>query len=87
MSHVPLELPAAANWHRLDICCSETLARTRVRMLGALDSDAIDEIDRAVLTAEVQQHSLVLDLGQVSSVTAQAMQELLTRGRRARVPL
>jgi hypothetical protein len=84
MSHVLLQLPAVANWHRLDVCCSDALARTRVRVIGALDCDAVDEIDRAVLTAEVQQHSLVLDLGQVSSVTPQAMRELLTRGPRPR---
>ena len=84
MSHVSLQLPAVANWHRLDVCCSDALARTRVRVIGTLDSAAVDEIDLAVLMAEAHQHSLVLDLGQVSSVTPQAMHELLTRAPRAR---
>jgi hypothetical protein len=85
MSHVSLELPAVANWHRLDVCCSDALAHTRVRVIGALDTRAVGEIDLAVLTAEVHEHSLDLDLGQVSSVTPQAMQELLARGRRPQV--
>jgi hypothetical protein len=87
MTYAALDPSAAPNWHRLDVCCSDAMARTRVRVIGALDSDAVEEIDLAVLTAEVDQYSLVLDLAQVSSVTPQAMQELLTRGRRPRVTL
>jgi hypothetical protein len=87
MNNAAIDLSAVPNWHRLDVCCSESMARTRVRVIGALDTDAVNEIDLAVRTAEVQEHSLVLDLGQVSSVTPQAMRELLTRGRRPRVTL
>jgi hypothetical protein len=87
MNNAALDLSAVPNWHRLDVCCSESMARTRVRVIGALDSAAVEEIDLAVLAAEMQEHSLVLDLGQVSSVTPQVMQQLLTRDRPPRVVL
>jgi hypothetical protein len=87
MTYVSLASSAVPNWHRLDVCCSDAMARTSVSVIGALDSDAVDEIDIEVMSAEVSQHSLVLDLRQVSSVTPQAMQDLLTRGRRPRVTI
>lgn len=87
MSLVLLEAPPVASWYRLDVRCWNALARTRVRVLGTLDTAAVDEIDRAVLTAEWRQHELVLDLGQVSSVTPEAMRELMTRDRLPRVAI
>lgn len=87
MTPVLLEAAPVTNWHRLDVRSWGALARSRVRLIGALDMDAVDEIDRAVLTAEVQEHSLVLDLGQVSSVTPEAMHELLNRGHQPRFSL
>jgi hypothetical protein len=82
MSHIALDSTAVRNWHRLDVCSWEALARTQVSVIGALDSDAVEEIDVAVMTAQQQHFSVDLNLDQVSSVTPRAMQELLTRGRR-----
>jgi hypothetical protein len=87
MSHVSLASSAVPNWHRLDVCSSDAMARTSVSVIGALDSAAVDEIDDAVMSAEVSQHALVLDLRQLSSVTPQAMRDLLTRGRLPRVTI
>jgi hypothetical protein len=87
MSHIALDSTAVRNWHRLDVCSWEALARTQVSVIGALDSDAVEEIDVAVMTAQQQHFSVDLNLDQVSSVTPRAMQELLTRGRRPRVAL
>jgi hypothetical protein len=85
MSQIALDARATQNWHRLDVSCWDALARTYVSMIGVLDTKAVGEIDLAVRTAEERQHSLVLNLEQISSVTPQAMNELLTRGRRPRV--
>jgi hypothetical protein len=85
MSQIPLDARATENWHRLDVRCWHALARTSVSMIGVLDTKAVEEIDLAVRTAEERQHSLVLNLEQISSVTPQAMNELLTRGRWPRV--
>jgi hypothetical protein len=75
------------NWHRMDVYSWEALARTEVSVIGALDSDAVEAIDLAVMTAQQHQYSLVLNLDQISSVTPRARDELLTRGCVPRVRL
>jgi len=81
------DLATAPNWHRLDVCRRDSSAQTRVSVIGALDADTVKAIDRAVKTAEAREHSLILDLGQISSVTPQAMNELLSRGGGPRLVL
>jgi hypothetical protein len=81
MSHIALDSSAVRNWHRLDVCSWEALARTEVSVIGTLDSDAVEAIDVAVMTAQQHHYSVVLKLDQVSSVTPRARDELLTRGR------
>ena len=47
MSHIALDSTAVRNWHRLDVCSlGSACARTEVSVIGALDSDAVEEIDR-----------------------------------------
>jgi hypothetical protein len=87
MSHIAVDSMAVRNWHRLDVCSWEALARTQVSVIGALDQDAVEEIDVAVMTAQQHQFSVHLNLDQVSSVTPQAMDELVTRGWRSQVLL
>ncbi len=64
-------------WHRLDVRHWDALAHTSVSVLGVLDSHAVEAIDRVVRTADVQQHTLSLELQQISSVTPEALEALL----------
>ena len=75
---------APSSWHRLDVSRSNPLARTRVSLLGVLDTHAVDALDRVIQTAQGREHSLVLDLDGISSVTPEARDELLSRQRRGR---
>lgn len=81
----PFDPPVASTWHRVDVCRRDSLAQTRVRVIGALDAGAIREIDRAVESATARGDSLSLDLGQLSSVSPRVLHDLLTRGRLPRV--
>jgi len=73
--------PAQSSWHRLDVSDSNPLARTRVSLLGVLDTYAVHALDRVIHTAQARGHSLVLDLDAISSVTPEARDELLGRQR------
>jgi hypothetical protein len=69
------------SWHRVDVCCSAALARTRVSVLGVLDTHAIEAVDHAVRTAKANAHAVTLELHEISSVTPHALNALLTRER------
>lgn len=71
----------AGGWHRLDVCCSVALARTRVRVLGVLDTHAVEAVDRAVAIAEGKAHAVTIEMHEISSVTPRALDELLARDR------
>jgi hypothetical protein len=68
-------------WHRLDVCCSVALARTRVRVLGVLDTHAIEAVDHAIAIAESDAHAITIETHEISSVTPHALNALLTRER------
>jgi hypothetical protein len=68
-------------WHRVDVCCSVSLARTRVRVLGVLDTHAIEAVDHAIAIAEGNAHAVTIETHEISSVSPQAVNALLTRDR------
>jgi hypothetical protein len=68
-------------WHRVDIYCSVALARTRVRVLGVLDTHAVEAVYDAIAIAEGEEHALTIEVHEVTSVTPQALRALLTRDR------
>ena len=68
-------------WHRVDVCVSSALARTRVSLIGVLDRRAIETIDGAVRSATDSGHALTFELGQISSITPDALATLLTRAQ------
>jgi hypothetical protein len=68
-----------AAWHRVDVCDSPVLARTRVSLIGVLDNRAIETIDEAVLQAEDTGHTLTFEFGEISSITPDALATLLAR--------
>ena len=79
MSLTPTALPTGQTWHRVEICNSSVLARTRVSLIGVLDGRAIEAIDEAVQRAEEDGHTPTVDLGEISSITPDALATLLTR--------
>lgn len=74
-------------WHRVDVCNSTALARTRVSVVGVLDARAIATIDKAVAQAADNEHALTFELGEISSITPDALATLLTRGSPPDVPV
>jgi hypothetical protein len=66
-------------WNRVDVSSSAALARTKVSLLGVLDNRAIDAIDEAVELADANHHTLTFELGQMSSITPEALAALLSR--------
>jgi hypothetical protein len=68
-------------WHRVDVRDSPVLARTRVSLIGVLDSRAIETIDEAVLQAEDTGHTLTFELSEISSITPDALATLLDRAQ------
>ena len=75
---------AVEPWHRLDVCSWPALARTHVTVTGVLDTAAVEAIDGAALVAAVNAQELTLDLENISTVTAGALDALLARGQRLR---
>ena len=81
MNSTPTTPAIGEPWHRVDVCSSSALARTRVSLIGVLDRRAIETIDGAVRSATDSGHALTFELGQISSITPDALATLLTRGR------
>ena len=81
---LPMTRPSAPAtveaWHRVDVCNSTALARTRVSVIGVLDARAIATIDEVVAQAADNEHALTFELGEISSITPDALTTLLTRG-------
>jgi hypothetical protein len=73
--------PTPETWHRVEVTSSASLARTQVTLLGVLDDRAIAVIDEAVELAEANDHTLTFELGQMSSITPDALATLLTRSQ------
>ena len=73
-----LSRPAASR-NRIDVSCSKPLARTRVSAIGVLDTHAVEALDRAIQEAEASEHSLILDLHEIVSVTPEALDDLAGR--------
>jgi hypothetical protein len=71
--------PAVETWHRVDVRSSTALARTRVSLIGVLDGRAVEKIDEAVQVAHDNGHELSIELGEISSITPDAVVALLPR--------
>ncbi|MBE2314592.1 hypothetical protein DVA67_001290 [Solirubrobacter sp. CPCC 204708] len=71
-------------WHRVDSAACPALARTKVTVTGVLDLSAVEAIDDAVQSAEASGHELTFDLSHISTITAGALDELLSRGHQPR---
>jgi hypothetical protein len=76
----PTTLVAGDTWHRVDVCTSRALARTRVSLIGVLDVSAIETIDDAVHLARCSGHAVSFALDEISSITPDALATLLSRG-------
>lgn len=78
----PLPGADVSAWHRVDVRCWPALARTRITFIGVLDTEAVEAIDDAIVSAEASAHSPTLDLTQIASITPHALTELMIRGYR-----
>ncbi len=77
MSSSTMTPKLTAMWHRVDVRRSSALGRTEIRVLGSLDRGALETIDDAIAVANAEEHVLTFRLGEMSSISPDALAMLL----------